>query len=186
MKRYIKNTANNNTLEIVIDFYYDFDDKIEASFNPIMSQSEIDQEIDAMIEDNYMSFMDDVACKLVSLGFEILEGPNFSNRPGSKSCYFVVCNKHDYDELTVKLIMNIRISDHRLHKRLGENRNKNRFQARNSYYKRELENYLELNANDPGSMDYGLMEIIIGNNTFKTHIEAMNYIVNCIKKKMPI
>ena len=186
MKRYIKTTANNNTLEIVIDFYYDFDDKIEASFNPIMSQSEIDQEIDAMIEDNYMSFMYDVACKLVSLGFEILEGPNFSNRPGSKSCYFVVCNKHDYDELTVKLIMNIRISDHRLHKRPGENRNKNRFQARNAYYQRELESYRELNADDPDSMDYGLMEIIIGNHTFRTHREAMNYIVNCIKKKMPI
>lgn len=186
MKQYIKTTTNNNTLEIVIDFYYDFDDKIEASFNPSMSQSEIDQEIESMIEDNYTEFMDDVACELVSLGFEILEGPEYSNRQNSKSCYFVVCNKQDYDELKVKIIMNIRISDHRLHKRSGENRNNNRFQAREEYYRRELENYRELNADHPEIMKFGLMEIIIGKNKFHTHWDAMNYIVNCIKKKLPM
>lgn len=185
MKKLVKNKKERE-LEIIIDFYYDFDDRIEACFHPDLNQFDLDQVIEETIEDYYTTFMEQVADKFVSMGFEILEGPDFSNRKGSKSCYFVVCNKNEYDSLTVKLIMNIRISDHRLSKRKGENKSNNRFQARNAYYQRELEHYRELNETNPEDIDFGLMEIIISGQKFKTYREAINYIANYVKKEMPV
>lgn len=182
--RYIKSSTDEKTLEFVIDFCFDFDERIEAAFNPMMTESELDDAIDEMAEEQYSAFISMMVMRFRKIGFEILEGPKFSNQKNSKSCYLTVCNKDDYDTLTVKVILNIRISDHRLTKRNGNNKNWDRYAARADYYNRELENYKDLNAENPDDMYYVLSELYVSGNKFKTYRDAMRYIEKQIKETM--
>lgn len=183
MKIYIKSEKERN-IEFVIDFCFDFDERIEASFNPTMSETELDEAIEEMAEEQYSAFINMIAIRFNQIGFEILEGPKFSNVKNSKSCYFTLCKKGEYDSLTVKIILNIRISDHRLTKRKGKNKDWDRFKARDEYYRNELENYRELNADNPDDMYYVLSEIYISGNKFKSYRDAMRYIEKQVREAM--
>ena len=168
-------------MEFEIDLHYYFGEEIMSCFNPILSDSELDEIVDEMAEEEYMSFMARIAGELESIGFEVIEGPTFSNQKGSHSCYFTLCNKDDYENLTVSFILNIRISDHRLSKRKGKNREWDRFEARRKYYDKELENYRELNAVNPNDMKHNEIEIFITGHKFRTYSDALKYIKNKVK-----
>lgn len=180
-KRYIKSSSNVNTLEFEIDLIYSFNDGITAAFNPNLTDSELDDVIEETAEEHYYAFMNSVAINLKAIGFETLEGPNFSNRNNSKSCYFVLCKEDEYEALNVKIILNLRISDHRLTKHKGNNKNWDRFDARNEYYARELENYRDLNEKNPDDLQYDRLEIIVSGHKFQTYRQALSYIVNRVK-----
>ena len=183
MKIYIR-AAEEKVLEFVIDFCYIFNDGIKAAFNPDLTDSELDEVIEEAAEESYYSFMKTVAYNLKEIGLEILEGPTFSNQKDSKSCYFVLCDKDDYDKLKVKIILNLRISDHRLTKHKGKNKKFNRFEARDAYYERELENYRELNDFEPHKMRSNFVEIFISGHKFKTYMQALEYIINKVEDEM--
>ena len=182
MKIYIR-AAEERNLEFVIDLCFAFNDNIEAAFNPDLTDSEFDEIIEETAEEYYVSFMKTVAFNLQSMGFEILEDPTFSNQKGSRSCYFVLCKEDDYNKLTVNFILSLRISDHRLSKRKGSNKNWDRFEARNQHYEEELNYYRELNENNPDDIGYGISGIIISGQKFKTYRQALKYIKNKVKEE---
>lgn len=179
--RYISANTSSNTIEFVIDMIYSFNDNISAAFNPNLSDAELDDVIEECAEEQYYSFIDSICLNLKMNGFEVLEGPNYSDRKGSKSCYFVLCKGDEYEKLTVKFILNLRISDHRLSRHKGNNKNWDRFEAREDYYARELENYRELNEENPDDLSYDNLEIIVSGQKFHTFRQALNYVINRVK-----
>lgn len=185
LKIYIRG-AEENVIRFEINFCYAFNNNIKAAFNPDLTDFELDSAIEDMIQSDYESFMSILFNRFKNMGFEVLEGPNFSNVKNSKSCYFVLCNQDEYDSLTVEFILNVRISDHRLSRHKKGDKNWDRFQARNSYYSNELDNYRELNDINPEDMDFGSLDIIISGQKFKTYRDALKYIVNQVNKSMPI
>ena len=181
MKIFASKHKGQNSIKIIIDFYYNIIDEITASFNPGLSDSDLDNIIEEDADDTYRDFINTVVVNIKNLGYEILEYPQFSNNVGSKSCYITICNKDDYDALKVEMIFNLRISDHRLHKHKSGS-SKSRFEYRDDYYEKELNNnYRILNEENPEFVKQGLFEIFISGNKFKTYRDALNYILNKIK-----
>ena len=184
MKKYVHAAKEENVLEIVIDLCYDFGENITASFDPNLTDFEINEVIDEMAEEQYMCLMSLVVNKLSSMGFEILDGPTMSNRQGSRSCYFTLCNEDDFDNLTVNFILNVRVSDHRLKKCGGRNNNWDRYEAAKKYRDKELENYRWLNEENPQDMEHYEVEIFVSGNKCHTYFDALNHIVKQVKLAM--
>lgn len=181
MKLYIKDDKEN-ILEFIIDLHFTFNDGIKAAFNPDLTDDELDEVIEETADEYYESFMDSIALNLKMIGFEVLEGPTFSNQKGSKSCYFVLRKEDEYNKLTVNFILNLRISDHRLSRHKKGDKNWDRFEARNQYYEKELDYYRDLNENNPNDMSYGVSDIIISGHKFKTYRNAVEYIMKKVKE----
>lgn len=182
MKKLIRATTDNSNIikfEIILDL--NVSANIAAAYNPDFSEVELDEDIDFMQEEAYDSFMLMVFQQLERLGFEHLEPIRKSNNPNSKSRYFTFCKKDDYNNLTVELVIYLRISDHRLTKRNSKNKNWDRYEATKAYHNKDIENYRILNENHPEDVSFTELTIIINNNKFRGYSEALNYIKNQVK-----
>lgn len=176
-----RNETDMNKLSFEITLELHISKYIAVAFSPDFNDADLDIEIEDTLEEHYDNFINNLYRKIEDLGFEHIEPIVKSNCATSKSRYFVFCRKHDYDALTVELIIHLRISDHRLTKRIRNNKTWDRHKATTTYHSQELNEYRCLNAVNPEDMDIYEMSIIVNNNKFKTYRDAYRYIINKIR-----
>lgn len=181
MKRYIRSSVEESCIEITVDLYYDCGNDIMASIEAELSDEEQLELIKKEVAADFEGFIDILTKRIKCAVYELLEEPENSSYPGSNSWYFVVCNKHDYEELPVELILNVRVSDHRLSRYKKGDKTWNRYEARKKYYQRELENYRFLNDINPEYVTSTLVEIKVGGTTCENFLNASNHVINVIK-----
>lgn len=182
MKRYIRSAAKENCIEIIVDFCYDCSDDVKASTDIELTDEEQLALLKSEVISDFDGFIRLVTKRIQSAGYEILEPPEHSPVQGSNSWYFVLCNKKDYEELTVELILNVRVSDHRLSRHKKGDKEWDRYKAREDHYNRELENYRFLNEDSPDDMTSTLIEIKVGGTVCNNFLSASNHVLNEIKK----
>lgn len=183
MKIYVKSDSNNTntvTFEVIMELHAS--ENIAAAFHPNCSDDELNLEIEDTLEQHYDNFINNLYRKLEDIGFEHIEPVRKSNNPNSKSRYFTFCKKDEYDTLTVELIIYLRVSDHRLTKRKGDNKTWDRHKATTEFHRQELENYKCLNDTNPNDMDIYELSIIVNNHKFRTYREACQHILNRVKE----
>lgn len=182
MKRYIKSSKSNNCIELVVEFCYDCSDDVKASIDADLSD---EQQLDLLkreVDSDFEGFIQLVVNRIKSSGYELLENPEHSPFKDSNSWYFVICNKEDYEKLTVNLILNVRVSDHRLSRHKKGDSGWDRYKAREEYYQHELENYKVLNDESSDDISSTLIEIKVGGTVYSNFLNASNHIIREIKK----
>lgn len=185
MKRYVNQFAYDKMLKFLIYLDVTVNANIAASYNPDYSEALLNEDIGDMALQQYNNFIQLLTNRLKREGFELLEPTEESNNDGSLSRYFVMCRKSDYDTLTVEFIVYLRISDHRLSKRKGTNRDYDRHEARNNFQVDEIQHtYSELNAKHPDIIDNVDVSVVVSGNKFKTYREALHHIINVLRPYM--
>lgn len=182
MKRYIRSSKRENTIKLVVDFCYDCSEDVKASVDIDLSDEEQLELLKHEVDSDFEGFIQLVVRRIKAAGYEFLEEPKHSPFNGSNSWYFVICNKNDYEELTVNLILNVRVSDHRLSRHKKGDREWDRYKAREEYYQRELENYRILNEKFPEDVSSTLLEIKVGGTVYKNFLSASNHVIKEIKQ----
>ncbi len=182
MKRYIRNSGIKNCINLVVDFCYDCSEDVKASVDVDLSDEEQLELLKHEVDSDFEGFIQLVVRRIKAAGYEFLEEPEHSLFNGSNSWYFVICNKNDYEELTVNLILNVRVSDHRLSRHKNRDKEWDRYKAREEYYQRELENYRILNEKFPEDVSSTLLEIKVGGTVYKNFLSASNHVIKEIKQ----
>ena len=183
VKRYNgEETCFTNYFEIIVDFCYDCSDDVLASTDIDLTDEEQLELLKSEVISDFDGFISLVAKRIKAGGYELLEPPKHTPYSKSNSWYLVLCNKKDHEELTVKLILNVRISDHRSSRYKKGDKEWDRFKAREDHYNRELENYRFLNEYAPDDMLSTLIEIKVGGTVYHNFLSASNHVLNEIKK----
>lgn len=141
MKIY-SNTENTNEICFEFDYICIIDlQEISACYDPIYSSDEIYNDAIDDAETGYYDFITNIINLFEQYGYRTLEYHR-SNRKNSKSHYVTVCNIDDYNKKKVRIIFNLRISDHKIPNEIN---GYNRLKSQNEHNKDELKKYSNLN-----------------------------------------
>ena len=117
---------------------------------------------------NFYAFIINVGGRLFNYGYEILDSHQ-SNRPDSLSYYLLAAKKNDLENDNIKVIVNIRLSDHPFNDNATDIKKQ---LARIIYYDNEAQKYKL--PKDKETQDWEFYNIIVAGHSNKDYRKALN------------
>lgn len=94
-------------------FIEEINDELTISLEIITISENCNINEEFNFEDNYKNIISNVVSIIKEFGYEVLEK---ERSPYSDSLYFIFCFKNEYNDTEVKLVIELRLSDHELPK----------------------------------------------------------------------